>query len=96
MHIINIRFLSELIPPAMQTELGHLYSALRELLRHFWACFPTTSKQLDEKVTRDVTLSSAAILLLLSELATLDDIHVFVVTAHKNEGQFRTIPADET
>ena len=42
--------IAELVSPAIQTELGHLYTALGELLRHFWSCFPTTSKFLEEKV----------------------------------------------
>jgi transcription initiation factor TFIIH subunit 1 len=42
--------LPELVPKDLQLELRRLYCALCELLRHFWACFPTTSKSLEEKV----------------------------------------------
>ncbi|XP_070565728.1 general transcription factor IIH subunit 1-like [Ptychodera flava] len=36
----------------VQAELKNLYSALCELLRHFWSCFPVASKFLEEKVMR--------------------------------------------
>ena len=42
--------LAELVPDEVQNELRHHYSALCELLRHFWSCFPVTSKFLEEKV----------------------------------------------
>lgn len=34
----------------LQQDLRRMYVAQYELLRHFWACFPTTSAQLEEKV----------------------------------------------
>jgi len=40
----------EMIPDDVQQEMKNLYCALCELLRHFWACFPTTSKPLEDKV----------------------------------------------
>ena len=47
----NINFVSEeLVPAEIQQEVKQLYSALCELLRHFWSCFPVTSKTLEEKV----------------------------------------------
>ena len=33
-----------------QASLVQHQAALSELLRHFWACFPTVSAQLEEKV----------------------------------------------
>lgn len=36
----------------IQQELGRIYVALAELLRHFWSCFPVTSKTLEEKLLR--------------------------------------------
>ena len=45
------------IPPPMATqfkevdaELVRHYSAVNELLRHFWACFPTRTPLLEQKV----------------------------------------------
>ena len=36
----------------LQQELKALYNALCELLRHFWSCFPASSKLLEEKLVR--------------------------------------------
>lgn len=44
--------LKDTVPVEVQNELKQLYSALTELLRHFWSCFPTTSPELEEKVIR--------------------------------------------
>ena len=43
---------SELIPAEMRDEVRQLYSAVGELLRHYWACYPTTSPALEEKLLR--------------------------------------------
>ena len=43
--------ISDMVPTDMQEELKTQYSALLELLRHFWACFPVQSKSLEEKVS---------------------------------------------
>ncbi|XP_065890472.1 general transcription factor IIH subunit 1-like isoform X2 [Dysidea avara] len=45
------------VPSATQstevdTELVRHYGAVTELLRHFWACFPTRTPQLEQKLTR--------------------------------------------
>lgn len=40
----------EMVSADIQLELKNLYHALSELLRHFWTCFPTTTKALEEKV----------------------------------------------
>lgn len=42
--------LTEIVPPDVQEEVKANYSALLELLRHFWTCFPVSSKSLEEKV----------------------------------------------
>lgn len=39
----------ELVPKDLEKELKHTYNALCELLRHFWSCFPPTTKTLEEK-----------------------------------------------
>jgi len=39
-----------MVPEEIQQEMKNLYCALCELLRHFWACFPTTTKALEDKV----------------------------------------------
>ncbi|XP_013414327.1 general transcription factor IIH subunit 1 [Lingula anatina] len=44
--------LDQMVPAEIQQELRSLYLALCELLRHFWSCFPTTTKALEEKVVR--------------------------------------------
>ena len=36
-----------------QEQLFHHQAAVAELLRHFWACFPILSPQLEEKVSCD-------------------------------------------
>ena len=48
--ILLMFIISEIIPSDTQEELRQTYSALCELLRHYWACFPTSSKFLEEKV----------------------------------------------
>ncbi|CAI9731866.1 Hypothetical predicted protein [Octopus vulgaris] len=44
--------LQQIIPVDTQEELQQIYSALCELLRHFWSCFPVSSKFLEEKVVK--------------------------------------------
>lgn len=44
--------LQQIIPLHTQEELRQTYSALCELLRHYWSCFPTSSKFLEEKVVK--------------------------------------------
>ena len=39
-----------IVAPDVQVELKNMYNALCELLRHFWTCFPATSKFLEDKV----------------------------------------------
>ncbi len=43
---------SELVPSDLQLELRNLYISMCELLRHFYACFPPTTPQLEEKVVK--------------------------------------------
>jgi transcription initiation factor TFIIH subunit 1 len=38
------------IPTSKKEEMKILYSSLQELLRHFWACFPTTTPKLEAKL----------------------------------------------
>lgn len=40
----------EMVPPETREEIRAQYMALSELLRHFWACFPVTNNELEEKV----------------------------------------------
>ncbi|XP_062594471.1 general transcription factor IIH subunit 1-like isoform X2 [Saccostrea cucullata] len=44
--------LNQIVPQDVQEEVKANYSALLELLRHFWTCFPVSSKSLEEKVIR--------------------------------------------
>ncbi|ESO86947.1 hypothetical protein LOTGIDRAFT_207033 [Lottia gigantea] len=44
--------LHQMIPKDIQQEIRQQYSALCELLRHFWNCFPVSSKFLEEKVVK--------------------------------------------
>jgi transcription initiation factor TFIIH subunit 1 len=52
MHSCTQQQLQQMVPADLQQELRNLYCALCELLRHFWACFPTTSKALEDKLVR--------------------------------------------
>ena len=38
--------------PSIQQDLKLLYGSLSELLRHFWACFPPTTPQLQDKLAK--------------------------------------------
>ena len=42
----------QLLSPDQSRELSQLHSALAELLRHFWLCFPLATPQLEEKAGR--------------------------------------------
>ncbi|XP_046581673.1 general transcription factor IIH subunit 1-like [Haliotis rubra] len=42
--------LHQMIPRDVQEEIKQQYSALCELLRHFWTCFPPSSKFVEEKI----------------------------------------------
>ncbi|XP_078333763.1 general transcription factor IIH subunit 1-like [Crassostrea virginica] len=44
--------LNQIVPSEVQEEVKANYSALLELLRHFWTCFPVSSKSLEEKVVK--------------------------------------------
>ncbi|KAI8784139.1 general transcription factor IIH subunit 1 [Biomphalaria glabrata] len=48
----SLQKLHKQVAPATRQELQHNYNALCELLRHFWACFPVSSKHLEEKVLK--------------------------------------------
>ncbi|XP_006814889.1 general transcription factor IIH subunit 1 [Saccoglossus kowalevskii] len=52
MHGLGQQPLHQLYSQDIQVEMKNMYSALCELLRHFWSCFPVSSKFLEEKVTR--------------------------------------------
>jgi len=41
----------------VDAELVRHYGAVTELLRHFWACFPTRTPQLEQKVYTPTTAS---------------------------------------
>ncbi|WAR03175.1 TF2H1-like protein [Mya arenaria] len=51
MHGSTQQQLNQMVPDDVQQELKQSYSALCELLRHFWACFPASNKLLEEKLT---------------------------------------------
>jgi len=44
--------MAEQYPDSVIKDLKLLYGSLSELLRHFWACFPPTTPQLQEKLTK--------------------------------------------
>lgn len=52
MHGTSQQQLNQMIPEDVQNELKQQYTALCELLRHFWSCFPTSTKFLEDKVVR--------------------------------------------
>ncbi|KAL8572758.1 hypothetical protein ACOMHN_030340 [Nucella lapillus] len=41
-----------IVAPDMQAELKNCYNAVCELLRHFWTCFPASTKFLEDKVVK--------------------------------------------
>ena len=49
---------TELVPADIQQEVRQLYCALCELMHHFWACFPVTSKEQEEKVRPTTTTTT--------------------------------------
>lgn len=49
--IYEFFLITELVPKDLEKELKHTYNALSELLRHFWSCFPPTTKTLEEKAS---------------------------------------------
>lgn len=52
MHGTSQQQLNQMVPEDVQNELKQQYTALCELLRHFWSCFPASTKFLEEKVVR--------------------------------------------
>jgi len=56
----------EMVPDEIQQEMKNLYCALSELLRHFWACFPTTTKALEDKVSVSLYVDNLYYLVLLT------------------------------
>ncbi|TRY62991.1 hypothetical protein TCAL_03983 [Tigriopus californicus] len=44
--------LADQCPQSVQIELRQLYTSLCELARHFWACFPPTTPQLQDKAAK--------------------------------------------
>lgn len=44
-------FVAEMVPKDLEKELKNIYNAACELLRHFWSCFPPTTRALEEKAT---------------------------------------------
>lgn len=44
--------LHSIVPRDVQLEIKSIYNAMCELLRHFWSCFPATTKLLEEKVVK--------------------------------------------
>ncbi|XP_040575563.1 general transcription factor IIH subunit 1 [Lepeophtheirus salmonis] len=44
--------LAESCPETVQQDLKQVYISLGELLRHFWACYPPTTPQLQEKASK--------------------------------------------
>merc|ERR1711970_1667504 len=44
--------LAEQCPLSVQNDLRQLYISLSELIRHFWAAFPPTTPQLQEKAKK--------------------------------------------
>lgn len=43
------------LPEAVNRELIHVQMELNELLRHFWHCFPVTTKELEKKLENSRT-----------------------------------------
>ncbi|XP_059154425.1 general transcription factor IIH subunit 1-like [Physella acuta] len=48
----TLQKLHQQVAPATRDEIKQNYNAMCELLRHFWACFPVSSKALEDKVLK--------------------------------------------
>ena len=48
----TLQQLHQQVSPTTRDEIRQNYSAMCELLRHFWSCFPVASKATEEKVQR--------------------------------------------
>lgn len=79
--------LNQIVPPDVQEEVKANYSALLELLRHFWTCFPVSSKSLEEKVVKmKSTLERFQMAKLIPLKERLQEYHYTVnLTSHMEE-----------
>ncbi|XP_048780548.2 general transcription factor IIH subunit 1-like [Ostrea edulis] len=79
--------LNQIVPLDVQEEVKACYSALLELLRHFWTCFPVSSKSLEEKVIRmKSTLERFQMAKLMPLKERLQDYHYTInMTSHMEE-----------
>ncbi|XP_005096499.1 general transcription factor IIH subunit 1 [Aplysia californica] len=48
----SLQQLHQQVSPATRDEIKQNYNAMCELLRHFWSCFPVSSKSLEDKVVK--------------------------------------------
>ncbi|BFZ04304.1 hypothetical protein BsWGS_07342 [Bradybaena similaris] len=48
----SLQQLHQQVSPVTREEIKQTYNAMCELLRHFWTCFPVSSKALEDKVTK--------------------------------------------
>ncbi|CAG5125187.1 unnamed protein product [Candidula unifasciata] len=48
----SLQQLHQQVSPVTREEIKQTYNAMCELLRHFWTCFPVSSKTLEDKVTK--------------------------------------------
>ncbi|KAL5006637.1 hypothetical protein ScPMuIL_015443 [Solemya velum] len=79
--------LQQMVSQHLQEEMKQLYNALLELLRHFWNCFPTSSKFLEEKVMRmKSALERFQMVKLLAFKERLQQYHYAInLTGHMDE-----------
>ncbi|XP_074659890.1 general transcription factor IIH subunit 1-like [Tubulanus polymorphus] len=87
MHGTTQQQLAQMVPTNMLQEIRQVYSALCELLRHFWLCFPTTSPALEEKVVRmKANLERFQLAKMQPLRDKLDEYHYTInFTGHLNE-----------
>ncbi|CAL1548138.1 unnamed protein product [Lymnaea stagnalis] len=83
----SLQKLHQQVTPATRDEIKQNYNAMCELLRHFWACFPVSSKALEDKVLKmRVTLERFEMSKLMPLKEKLEQYHYAMnLTGHLEE-----------
>jgi len=83
----SLQQLHQQVSPTTREEIKQMYNAMCELLRHFWSCFPVSSKTLEDKVSKmRVTLERFEMSKLLPLKEKLTQYHYAInLTGHLEE-----------
>lgn len=83
----TLQQLHQQVSPTTREEIKQTYNAMCELLRHFWSCFPVSSKTLEDKVSKmRVTLERFEMTKLLPLKEKLTQYHYQInLTGHLEE-----------